>query len=86
MTGNKHGDLKAVVLDWLKDNTGAATMTFDEFNEAINKVSPCVRAELAVTVTLMELLGEVHITKDELGRGRGFALAGTLEENSAPAS
>jgi hypothetical protein len=74
MSGNKHDDLKAVISDLLKTNLEAATMTFDSFHEAVSKVVPCERADVAVTVTLMEMLGEVQIVKDELGRGRGFAL------------
>lgn len=80
MRANTHEQLKTVVVEFLKDTPETATMTFDSFHEAINKVSPCERAELSVTVTLMELLGEVQITKDELGRGRGFVLA---EEGSS---
>lgn len=74
MSGNKHDDLKEAIFDLLKGSPEAATMTFDSFHEAINKVVPCERADVAVTVTLMELLGEVQIVKDERGRGRGFAL------------
>lgn len=74
MSGNKHKDLEAVVLEFLKGNSEAATMTFDSFHEEVNQISPCERAELSVTVTLMNMLGKVQITKDEQGRGRGFAL------------
>lgn len=74
MRANTHEQLKTVVVEFLKDTPETATMTFDSFHEAINTISPCERAELSVTVTLMELLGEVQITKDELGRGRGFVL------------
>lgn len=76
MRANTHEQLKTVVVEFLKDTPETATMTFSDFYGAINTISPCERSELAVTVTLMELLGEVQITKDELGRGRGFALAG----------
>ena len=67
--------LKTAIVDFLKRNpTEAATMTFAEFHEAIGKTYPCAKPEMAVTVSLMSLLGEIDVTKDELGRGRGFAL------------
>lgn len=76
MRANTHEQLKTVVVEFLKDTPETATMTFSDFYGAINTISPCERAELSVTVTLMNLLGEVQITKDELGRGRGFSLTG----------
>jgi hypothetical protein len=69
-----HEELKVVILDWLKDNEASATTPYQEFYEAINKIAPTPRATLAVTVTLMELNGEVKIIKDEQGRGLGFLL------------
>lgn len=75
MSANEHEALEQVIMEFLKDNCEAETMDFTAFHESINQIHPCERVELSVTVTLMSLLGKVHITKDELGRGRGFALA-----------
>lgn len=74
LEAHKHKELKFVILDWLKDNEAAATMPFQKFYEAISEILPAPRAELAVTVTLMELNNEVKIIKDENGRGLGFLL------------
>jgi hypothetical protein len=71
---DNHAELKPAILDFLKDNAEASTMNFNSFYEAITKIVPAERAEVAVTVTLMELNGEVAITKDADGRGLGFAL------------
>lgn len=66
--------IKTAVREFLKETPSAATMTFDEFWKAVSEKTPTERAAFAVTVTLMELLGEITIIKDEMGRGRGFAL------------
>lgn len=49
-------------------------MNFNSFHEAVAKIVPASRAEVAVTATLMEFNGLIKITKDEDGRGMGFAL------------
>jgi hypothetical protein len=74
MCANPHKELKVVILDYLKNHPEAATMTFDEFYGEISKVTPCDRIAFAVTISLMSLLEEIDVTKDEQGRGRGFAL------------
>lgn len=73
---DKHADLKTAILGFLKDNKEAATMNFQSFYEAVAEVFPAKRAEVAVTASLMELNGEISITKDVDGRGLGFALPG----------
>jgi hypothetical protein len=71
---DNHNELKATILGFLKDNKEAASMNFTSFHEALTKIAPVTRAEVAVTATLMELNGAIQITKDEEGRGLGFAL------------
>lgn len=73
---DNHAELKTAILGFLKSNKEAATMNFQSFYEAVAEVFPAKRAETAVTLTLMELNGEVVITKDTEGRGLGFALPG----------
>ena len=74
-----HTELGQIVLEWLKEHPEAADMTFNDFLAAINKVVPCDRAELSVTVTLMNMTGIVKIEKDHHGRGTGFMLAENIE-------
>lgn len=77
MTTSTHKELKDVVLSWLKEHPEAATINFTQLHEEIGKEHPCSRAELAITVTFLNLMDEVLVEKDELGRGIGFALPET---------
>lgn len=71
---DNHEELKEAIVGFLKDNEEARTMNFNSFYEAVTKIIPAARAEVAVTATLMEFNNLIKITKDEDGRGMGFAL------------
>lgn len=71
---DNHEELKKAILSFLKDNNESPTMNFNSFYEAVTKIVPASRAEVAVTATLMEFNNLIKITKDEDGRGMGFAL------------
>lgn len=65
-------ELEASILSYVKENDSAKTMTFTEFYENINKIHSCERSELAITLSLMDMLNKIRILKDSSGKGIGF--------------
>ncbi len=68
-----HSELGLIVVDWIREHPESADMPFNSFLEEINKLSPCGRPKLSVTMTLLTMTGQIQVKANS--KGCGFALA-----------